>query len=532
MEKSTISKYDQKRSTKIYGINVTPYDSAPVKPNLDGDRLNFYLLILLYIIQGFPLGLSSSFPIILQSKKMVTYEDQATFSIALWPYIMNILWAPIIDALYIQCVGRRKCWLIPLQLLMGLFMFYMACNIADWLPESGKPNLKMLSIMVFVLNVLSSTQDIVVDGWALTMLKKNNVSYTATCNSTGILFGIFLGEVCFTLLVSEEFNIKYFRAMPGAGGLVSMKSCLLCWVILVVSVTLLIGIFKKEKKNLEDDFEKISVFQNYKLLWEIIKLPNIKGLAIALLTTRIGFIVTESVSQLKLIDAGLSKDDIMILTTIMYVVKFTIPIFISKYITSIKPMSYYLKMTPIRLVWGIVYVTLIYFTPSLIHLDNAEVSVPVYYYLTLGFVYFINDMLSFFMLLALFSFFYQISDSRFGGTYMTLFNTLYFLGWFLPNTLVLKLIDITTFSKCSNDAQNLCSTPNLTNMCNKNGGSCSIYVDGYYITTAVCAVIGLVWYCTFKNTLKRYQTLSRTRWMVYAKPSDIDEVHEPCITSS
>jgi len=48
----------------------------------------------------------------------------------------------------------------------------MACNIADWLPESGKPNLKMLSIMVFVLNVLSSTQDIVVDGWALTMLKK------------------------------------------------------------------------------------------------------------------------------------------------------------------------------------------------------------------------------------------------------------------------------------------------------------------------------------------------------------------------
>jgi len=78
MEKSTISKYDQKRSTKIHGIHATPYDSAPVKPNLDGDRLNFYLLILLYIIQGFPLGLSSSFPIILQSKKMVTYEDQVS----------------------------------------------------------------------------------------------------------------------------------------------------------------------------------------------------------------------------------------------------------------------------------------------------------------------------------------------------------------------------------------------------------------------------------------------------------------------
>jgi len=48
----------------------------------------------------------------------------------------------------------------------------MACNIVDWLPESGKPNLKMMLIVVLALNVLSSTQDIVVDGWALTMLKK------------------------------------------------------------------------------------------------------------------------------------------------------------------------------------------------------------------------------------------------------------------------------------------------------------------------------------------------------------------------
>lgn len=44
------------------------------------------------------------------------------------------------------------------------------------------------------------------------------------CNSIGVLFGIFLGEVCFTLLVSEEFNTKYFRSTPGTGGLISMKS--------------------------------------------------------------------------------------------------------------------------------------------------------------------------------------------------------------------------------------------------------------------------------------------------------------------
>jgi len=69
-------------------------------------------------------------------------------------------------------------------------------------------------------------------------------------------------------------------------------------------------------------------------------------------------------------------------------------------------------------------------------------------------------------------------------------------------------------------------------MCNTNGGSCNVYVDGYYITTAICTVIGLIWYGIFKNTLKSYQHLSLSHWMVYSRPLDIDEVHEPCITSS
>lgn len=56
------------------------HKSTLEKPNLNGDRLNFYLLIILYIIQGIPVGLSGALPIILQSKKMVTYEDQVSLN--------------------------------------------------------------------------------------------------------------------------------------------------------------------------------------------------------------------------------------------------------------------------------------------------------------------------------------------------------------------------------------------------------------------------------------------------------------------
>lgn len=137
------------------------YDSNSSKPNLKGDWLNFFLLLLLYTMQGFPLGLTSAIPILLQSQNDVSYQDQvncynkiqiiegiildlllvprnhksilyyiiisfkyciffqALFSLAAWPFSLKLLWAPLVDALYIQRIGRRKSWLIPVQYLMG-----------------------------------------------------------------------------------------------------------------------------------------------------------------------------------------------------------------------------------------------------------------------------------------------------------------------------------------------------------------------------------------------------------------------------
>lgn len=67
--------------------------------------------------------------------------------------------------------------------------------------------------------------------------------------------------------------------------------------------------------------------------------------------------------------------------------------------------------------------------------------------------------MSFFMMLTLFAFFCQLSDPRHGGTYMTLFNTFYYLGFTLSNTLILKLVAIFTFNECSINTKNTCSTP-------------------------------------------------------------------------
>lgn len=57
-------------------------------------------------------------------------------------------------------------------------------------------------------------------------------------------------------------------------------------------ITTFIGIFKREEDcRLEDGHVKINVFKSYKLLWRILKLPNIRVLAIALLTMKVNILL-------------------------------------------------------------------------------------------------------------------------------------------------------------------------------------------------------------------------------------------------
>lgn len=71
--------------------------------------------------------------------------------------------------------------------------------------------------------IFSSHQDIAVDGWALTMLSRENVGYASTCNSVGQTAGYFLGNVLFLALESADFCNKYLRIEPKDTGIVTLS---------------------------------------------------------------------------------------------------------------------------------------------------------------------------------------------------------------------------------------------------------------------------------------------------------------------
>lgn len=145
---------------------LTPNPNASFFDLPRQDRRNFLLLVLLYFLQGIPMGLAfGSVPFLL--KPYLSYGQIGVFSLASYPYSLKLLWSPIVDAVWSPKLGRRKSWILPIQMCSGFGMLYMGSRIKDMMVSAGKSDgsgVWNFTGWWFFLVFLCATQDIAVDG--------------------------------------------------------------------------------------------------------------------------------------------------------------------------------------------------------------------------------------------------------------------------------------------------------------------------------------------------------------------------------
>jgi PAT family acetyl-CoA transporter-like MFS transporter 1 len=378
------------------------------------DRRNFGLLVLLYFLQGVPMGLATgSVPFLLKGANM-SYSALGVFSLASYPYSLKLLWSPIVDACWSPKLGRRKSWIMPIQMMSGFGMIWLGSRVKQMMSTAGADDgagIWGFTWWWFFLVFMCATQDIAVDGWALTLLTPGNISYASTAQTVGLTAGQFMSYTVFLAFNSPDFANKWFRKTPLDEGVMTLGGYLTFWGWAYIIVTLGLALLKKEEKTKNED----GIWDVYKVMWGVLKLKNIQTIIIIHLIAKIGFQANDGVTNLKLIDKGFSQEDLALTVLIDFPFEIALGYYAGKWSTDYTPMRLWCWGFVGRLVAAVLaQITVIIFPKN---------GVDTWYLLVVISEHIFSTFTNTVMFVAVSAFHARIADPVIGGTYMTLLAT-------------------------------------------------------------------------------------------------------------
>ena len=395
--------------TSQAGSKSTSFFEIPV-----ADQKNTMLLVLLYLLQGVPMGLATgSVPFLLKSH--LSYGQIGVFSLAAYPYSLKLIWSPIVDAVWTPRLGRRKSWIVPIQILSGLGMLYLGRNVDRMMVLAGASDGSGVGSFTwwwFMLVFLCATQDIAVDGWALTLLTPESISYASTSQTIGLTAGHFLSYTVFLALNSPKFANHWFRTTPSENGVLTLNSYLTFWGWTYLLVTLGLVLLKREEKTKTRE----GVKEVYRHMAGVLKLKPVQSIVVIHLIAKIGFQANEAVTNLKLLDKGFSQEDMALTVLLDFPVEVGLAYYAAKWS---------MNKHPIR-VWSYAFLarlTAAMFAQGVVMLFPRDGVVGSGYLCMVIAQHMFSTFTGTIMFVAIAAFHAKISDPIIGGTYMTLLAT-------------------------------------------------------------------------------------------------------------
>ena len=105
-QKADVLVKDQSPGDVKNEVSSRPEDAHSFRLLSAEDKHGFMLLVLLYMLQGIPVGLAfGTMPFLLKS--YVGYSQLGIFMLSTYPYSLKLLWSPIVDSLFVSA------WRIP-----------------------------------------------------------------------------------------------------------------------------------------------------------------------------------------------------------------------------------------------------------------------------------------------------------------------------------------------------------------------------------------------------------------------------------
>jgi MFS family permease len=121
----------------------------------------------LYVTEGIPLGFTATAVATQMRREGLTPGQIGFFVGTLYlPWSWKFLIGPVVDVVYSDRLGRRRGWIIAMQVLMCL------CLLAAY-PVDFSAQLHLFTGVILVLNIFGAAQDVAIDALACGVLKED-----------------------------------------------------------------------------------------------------------------------------------------------------------------------------------------------------------------------------------------------------------------------------------------------------------------------------------------------------------------------
>jgi len=163
---------------------------------------------------GVPLLLTSSVLQAWMTEQGVDLSTIGLYSLVGLPYTLKFLWAPIFDRFTLPFFGRRRGWLLVMQLVLILALVGLGLTDPGHSPW-------LVALAAFFVTFFSASQDIVVDAYRREDLEDNQLGLGSSLYVNGYRVGMLLA---------------------GSGGLILADHSSFARVYLLMAASLLVGV--------------------------------------------------------------------------------------------------------------------------------------------------------------------------------------------------------------------------------------------------------------------------------------------------
>jgi RhtX/FptX family siderophore transporter len=153
------------------------FTSTPAKLGLLGS---------LYFAQGLPFGFFTQALPVLMRKTGFSLGQIGLSSLLALPWALKFAWAPTVDRRWSARLGRRRSWILPLQVVAIVVLVALAL-------AGGARSMKTLMGAVLLLNLVAATQDIGTDGLAVDLLADGERGLANGLQVAGYRVGMIVG---------------------------------------------------------------------------------------------------------------------------------------------------------------------------------------------------------------------------------------------------------------------------------------------------------------------------------------------------